>query len=317
MQLEDRDLSNTALKWAFALKMPPHAKLVLLALADRANNDGVCFPSLADVAGRTGLTRDRIVFLTGRLEAVGLLVVERGGPRTSNRYFLDTTVELDEPLRLPPQGRRGKRDQQKFGQTAAVVHGGNVQPQRLVTSHASGWSRHATNPQEPSINPQGKPEPSFNHDTNVLTDIRHTAPRRTANEMKADSKDVEIPASLQTGTSMKGGIPSSASLRTPVPASAIGPRTPPAAWCAAWPEPKLLNFARSRGVNPRVIEEAIIHRWGRPRGSQDQRAMWTEVWYPICVAAENDYYDDMTDISHQAAADLDDFVRSEQEASAQ
>ena len=51
-------MSIAAMNWAWAIKMPPNAKLYLLTLADRADGAGHCFPSIGDSAKRTGLSRD-------------------------------------------------------------------------------------------------------------------------------------------------------------------------------------------------------------------------------------------------------------------
>jgi DNA-binding MarR family transcriptional regulator len=77
MQCGNHDLSNEAPNWAFSLQISPYAKLVLLFLTDRASENHVCWPSIADIAKRTGMTRDRISFVIGKLEAAGLLEVHR------------------------------------------------------------------------------------------------------------------------------------------------------------------------------------------------------------------------------------------------
>lgn len=67
-------------------------RFVLVTLADRANQEGVCWPGYKDIAYRTGYTPRRIMTLIGRLMKAGLVEkVERSGRRgqqTSNLYIL-------------------------------------------------------------------------------------------------------------------------------------------------------------------------------------------------------------------------------------
>jgi Helix-turn-helix domain len=67
----------------------PLDRLVLLALASRANAEGACWPSLADLARRTRLSRRQLQYALQRLEALGELRVVRGRGRGHlSRYYL-------------------------------------------------------------------------------------------------------------------------------------------------------------------------------------------------------------------------------------
>lgn len=111
--------------------------LVLLALADRANDDGgSCFPSIADVAQRSRLTRRGTQKVIRRLEDKGFLTVdENSGPGGTNNYQLH-------PAQL--EGRTectgGERDSP----------GGEPDDEK-------GRTRFARNHQEPSDNREGAP----------------------------------------------------------------------------------------------------------------------------------------------------------------
>jgi DNA-binding transcriptional MocR family regulator len=64
-----------ALTWAWdqSTETPGH-KLVLLALADRANaKDGTCFPSASDIAWRTGFSERTVRAYVDTLEATGFI----------------------------------------------------------------------------------------------------------------------------------------------------------------------------------------------------------------------------------------------------
>src|ERR1700694_1261379 len=59
----------------FYLNLRPVEKLVLLALADHANDDGEqCFPSVGQIALKTSLSRRGVQKVYRRLEAKGILV---------------------------------------------------------------------------------------------------------------------------------------------------------------------------------------------------------------------------------------------------
>jgi hypothetical protein len=70
-------------------------KLVLLALADNASDEGLCWPSVKTIARKCELTeqgvRDQITIFVG----AGLIHVEIGGGRRSNRYQFNLNL-LDE-----------------------------------------------------------------------------------------------------------------------------------------------------------------------------------------------------------------------------
>lgn len=72
--------------------------LVLLALADHADDAGWCWPSAQRLAAYTRLSRRQVFRHVRRLEQRGLLEVERrAGPAAANRYRLVTTT-------TPPPG---------------------------------------------------------------------------------------------------------------------------------------------------------------------------------------------------------------------
>lgn len=71
----------------FGLSLPPVDKLVLLALADHAKNDGPrCFPSIARVAEKTSLTRRGVQKIMRRHEREGRLLRVGGRPNGVIEY---------------------------------------------------------------------------------------------------------------------------------------------------------------------------------------------------------------------------------------
>ncbi len=62
-------------------------RLLLLAIADRAKDDGTAWPGIRDLVERTGLSERAVHYGINRLAASGELVVERGaGPKRTNLY---------------------------------------------------------------------------------------------------------------------------------------------------------------------------------------------------------------------------------------
>src|SRR5208283_1746483 len=110
--------------WAWATPLPPTSKLVLMALADIADDHGVCWPSHKTLALKCTLS-DRTVRRTlGKLHTLQLLVVEprlrKNGSSASNCYRL----AVDE---LPPgQIVLGGNGQAAPGGRSSVTRGGDT-----------------------------------------------------------------------------------------------------------------------------------------------------------------------------------------------
>lgn len=80
------------MSWAFEQTTPPVSKLVLLALADHADDNGVCWPGLLGLAGKTCLTRRTLLRHLNTLRRLGLVKViprhDHNGRQRSNFYHL-------------------------------------------------------------------------------------------------------------------------------------------------------------------------------------------------------------------------------------
>jgi hypothetical protein len=86
-------LSHDALTWAYRQAMlRPSCRFVLVTLADRANHEGVCWPSHADLAERTGYTVRSVLRCLDELVQRGLVerIARQGhsGRATSSLYVL-------------------------------------------------------------------------------------------------------------------------------------------------------------------------------------------------------------------------------------
>lgn len=77
--------------------LPPTDRLVMLALADHANDDGFCYPSVGRLTKRTGLGERTVQKAIQRLAELGALEVRKnGGPKGVNIYIITVA---------PPQQR--------------------------------------------------------------------------------------------------------------------------------------------------------------------------------------------------------------------
>lgn len=86
-------VSHHVSSWAWRQPITnPRQKLVLVKLADSANDDGVCWPSLRTLARDTGMSKSAVERNAVELEKLGLLRIEKrtrpDGGHTSNLYHL-------------------------------------------------------------------------------------------------------------------------------------------------------------------------------------------------------------------------------------
>ena len=79
-------------RWAWAQPLKGNRLLVLLNLAERANEDGQCYPSIARITQDTGLNRKTVIAALQDLEAAGL-ICKRKETGTSTRYLLNLTSQ--------------------------------------------------------------------------------------------------------------------------------------------------------------------------------------------------------------------------------
>lgn len=103
-------MSVEGVLWAFRQhECKPTERFVLVALGDRANHEGVCWPSYSDLAWRTGYSERRCQQAISTLVRYGLIerVLRRGksGRQTSSLYVLHYERGTD----IGEIGRRLKR----------------------------------------------------------------------------------------------------------------------------------------------------------------------------------------------------------------
>lgn len=86
-------MSNLAITWALSQKTgSPTSKLILLKLADQANDEGFCWPSQTTISKHCEVSRETVNRHIKRLESSGFLRVQRrfdGNCQLSSYYHLN------------------------------------------------------------------------------------------------------------------------------------------------------------------------------------------------------------------------------------
>ncbi|MCX7125018.1 MAG: helix-turn-helix domain-containing protein, partial [Gammaproteobacteria bacterium] len=82
--------------WAWSLTIKPGPKFVLLALADYANDEGECYPSLKQLHKKCGLSRSTLITHLSWLKDQKIMLVTRqydkNGYRRQNLYQLNANL---------------------------------------------------------------------------------------------------------------------------------------------------------------------------------------------------------------------------------
>jgi len=92
-------VSLIATKAVWAMDVKPVSKLVLLKLAEHADEAGLCYPSLTTICEGTGLSRAAVCQHLSELAAGGFIIRVTGGPagRTSTRYHIKWSAPQTSP----------------------------------------------------------------------------------------------------------------------------------------------------------------------------------------------------------------------------
>jgi len=85
-------MSFQAMAWAVSQKLPTKEKFVLIMMANYADEDGKCWPSMNRLCEDTGMKKDSVIRAIKALEEIGLAEVERRkieGVNLPNIYHLN------------------------------------------------------------------------------------------------------------------------------------------------------------------------------------------------------------------------------------
>ncbi len=111
-------MSIKTMQWAFTQRLSGNDKVVLLALADEANDEGEqCYPSHKRIADKCCISDRTVRTIIKRLSELGLVtVLTSGGGRHSNNYKLNvcdcvSTTDTPENFSGAEAGFRAPRKQ--------------------------------------------------------------------------------------------------------------------------------------------------------------------------------------------------------------
>lgn len=136
-------MSISALNWAWSQEAPTStAKLVLVALADHANGDGECWPSMGAVADLAQCSTRQVSRCVDSLEAVGLVSRKR---RRMNRGRMGSYV-----YQLPVT----------TGHTRPLDTDDHRTPEATTTGHPRPSPPDTSVRSEPPVEPPSEPKPS-------------------------------------------------------------------------------------------------------------------------------------------------------------
>ena len=147
-------MSIRAMNWAWSLSLPPTQKLLLLALADNADDAGLCWPSLKNLSMKCEVTPRTIQRTIKDFVNCGLLAVRSrfaaNGRQMSNGYIL--RMEGDN---LSPSISARRREGDKLSSAPRESQGeGDTDVIPGVTSGCRGEGDIAVAPLEPPQEPQ-------------------------------------------------------------------------------------------------------------------------------------------------------------------
>jgi len=123
-----------ALCWP--LKMPPTPKSVLISLADNANDQGFCWPSISTICDRTCFSKRAVIDAIAWLEQQGILAADRTNGRHTT--YVVTPSDYVEPVQQAHQcvSRTGAADASEPVQQAhQPVHLPHQPVQQPHTNH--------------------------------------------------------------------------------------------------------------------------------------------------------------------------------------
>ncbi|WP_420847209.1 helix-turn-helix domain-containing protein [Metapseudomonas resinovorans] len=136
-------MSIKAMNWAWEQSLPCSPKLILMALADAADDSGDCWPKVKTIARKCGVSERTVQRVMKDLIADGLLELtprfNHEGRQVSNNYRL--LLDVRYPEKLSPSVQNGQ------GRVAPVSSSG-------VTQLRQGQGDKARSYQEPPIEPK-------------------------------------------------------------------------------------------------------------------------------------------------------------------
>lgn len=162
---------------AWDLDLPTAEKFVLVALADNASDEGICWPSVRRIARKVAMSPRAVIRIIDRLEATGLVVTEeKGGGRKANRYGLHLESGKALPAFVPSHsgGDHVHPSQAQAGKDLVPAVTVDDQCSRVSPDMNASQSSPEPKSPEPSNNHQKKRQTEPGTAKGVITEVRKT-----------------------------------------------------------------------------------------------------------------------------------------------
>jgi hypothetical protein len=123
-------MANEYITWAWRQDLPATCKIVLVAIADRADHCGHCWPSQADIARMAGQSKRSVINQINKLIELGYLSVQER--RRKDGYKAANSYQINAVSGEQFSGEQHSREQFS-GETHSpsqvnTVHGNNIEP---------------------------------------------------------------------------------------------------------------------------------------------------------------------------------------------
>lgn len=147
-------MSMQYLTLAFTVALTGSRKAVLIALADRANHAGYCYPSMTDIAERAGCTKRTAISAIKALEKDGFIVAIRDQGRV-NKYIilpgnLSTTSETGSQDEVINSGENFVETGEIFVETGETISPKPINPLTQKTCARGTAKNFPENPDRPA-----------------------------------------------------------------------------------------------------------------------------------------------------------------------
>jgi len=168
----------------------PTTKLVALALADMASDEGICWPSMRSLQRRTGISETQVRSHIRILQAAGILEIEprkaESGRQTSNLFRILSPIEGEGAAhRTLPAAEGGGCGEPRGGGCGEPRGGGCGEPRGGGCGTPNPWNHKKESSSKPSKEDGNPPPPDFFQDGSLKAPEDDSLPDFPAASMAA------------------------------------------------------------------------------------------------------------------------------------
>jgi DNA-binding transcriptional regulator YhcF (GntR family) len=192
-------MSTRHYSWAWRQSVSALARYVLLALVERSDQSGECWPSVETIAGQTGLNEKTVRRHLTELEAAGAIERHRrhrkDGTRTSDRIVL---VYVDIGLAVTESARQGLTDSPV--PTPGMTSGLSVpdyrseSPRKIPPVDPTTSTDPKTEDQDLVLDVEKRPSIRGGHSARIIADLERRRRRHAGGKRTDEERTDEEPA---------------------------------------------------------------------------------------------------------------------------